>query len=267
MITPNQFSKMMREMLTKNHVGLNQEFRFRGHEPGRLENFSDAVFALAITLLLISTSPPSNFEQIKRFAFDLIPFLLCIILIITIWYEHYVFFLRYGLRNGKIVVLNTLFLVIVLFYVYPLKFLTKLILFPIAVVAGQDNILIEMKGMIKGEDVADLMIIYGLGAAAVFLVLRWMYAYAYRQADALQLSEIELFDTRAKIQSNTLMAAVPLLSVLMAVIFHSHWVAGLVSGMTYFLYTPIMLLFGKRVDRNRKRLLAELDSKNATPFD
>ncbi|NOS55683.1 MAG: DUF1211 domain-containing protein, partial [Cyclobacteriaceae bacterium] len=88
----------MRDLLTKNKVGLNQEFRFRGQEPGRLENFSDAVFALAITLLLISTSPPSSFEQVKRFAFDLITFLLCIALIISIWYEHYVFFLRYGLR-------------------------------------------------------------------------------------------------------------------------------------------------------------------------
>lgn len=251
-------------MFTKNHVGLNQEFRFRGQEPGRLENFSDAVFALAITLLLISTSPPSNFEQVKRFAFDLIPFLLCIVLIITIWYEHYIFFLRYGLRNGKIVVLNTLFLVIVLFYVYPLKFLTKLVLFPIAFLIGQDPILLEMKGMIKGQDIADLMIIYGLGAAAVFLVLRWMYVYAYRQAEALELTEIEQFDTRTKIQTNTLMAAVPLLSVLMAVIFHSHWIAGLASGMTYFLYTPIMIFFGKRVDRNRKKLLEQLHSATTT---
>jgi uncharacterized membrane protein len=255
---------MVREMLTKNQVGLNQEFRFRGQEPGRLENFSDAVFALAITLLLISTSPPSNFEQVKRFAFDLIPFLLCIVLIITIWYEHYIFFLRYGLRNGKIVVLNTLFLVIVLFYVYPLKFLTKLVLFPIAFLVGQDSILLEMKGMIRGQDIADLMIIYGLGAAAVFLVLRWMYVYAYRQAEALELTEIEQFDTRTKIRTNTLMAAVPLLSVLMAILFHSHWIAGLASGMTYFLYTPIMIVFGKRVDRNRKKLLERLHLESIT---
>lgn len=45
---------MLRNVFKK-HVGMNQEFRYRGEEPGRLENFSDAVFALAITLLLIST--------------------------------------------------------------------------------------------------------------------------------------------------------------------------------------------------------------------
>ena len=85
---------MIREALKKHYHGMNQEFRFRGEEPGRLENFSDAVFALAITLLLISTSPPTTFEQIKRFVWDLIPFCLCIIFIIMIWHEHFTFFFR-----------------------------------------------------------------------------------------------------------------------------------------------------------------------------
>lgn len=71
--------------------------------------------------------------------------------------------------------LNTLFLVIVLFYVYPLKFLARLILIPIAYLTGNDNLLAEFSGMIRGEDIGDLMIIYGVGAAGVFFILMLMY--------------------------------------------------------------------------------------------
>jgi uncharacterized membrane protein len=120
---------MIRESLGKHYIGMNKEFRFRGEEPGRLENLSDGVFALAITLLLISTSAPNSFEQIKRFVWELLPFSACIVLIVLIWHEHFVFYYRYGLRNTTVIVWNTLFLIIVLFYVYPLKFLCKFLLF------------------------------------------------------------------------------------------------------------------------------------------
>jgi hypothetical protein len=40
----------MREILSENMT--HSEFRFRGKEPGRLENFSDAVFALAKVRML-----------------------------------------------------------------------------------------------------------------------------------------------------------------------------------------------------------------------
>ena len=85
---------MMREVFVKHNFGLNKEFRFRGTEPGRLENFSDACFALAITLLLISTSPPTNFSHLQRFVWDLIPFCLCITLILLIWRHHFYLFLQ-----------------------------------------------------------------------------------------------------------------------------------------------------------------------------
>jgi len=249
---------MIRQSLAKNRIGMNAEFNFRGEEPGRLENFSDAVFALAITLLLISTSPPTNFEQIRRFTYDLIPFSLCIVIIIMIWHEHYVFYLRYGLRNTRVILLNTLFLVIVLFYVYPLKFITKLVLYPIAILAGNDGIVRELNAMIKGEDVAELMIIYGLGAASVFFVLRQMYSYAYSCADQLELSEIERFDTKSKIMTNTILGTLPLVSVLIAMLFFKKWYAGLFSGMTYLLYTPIFMWYGRKVEKKRAELLREI---------
>ena len=246
---------MLREGLKKHTIGMNKEFRCRGEEPGRLENFSDAVFALAITLLLISTSPPSSFEQIKRFVYDLIPFFLCIILIIVIWHEHYVFFLRYGLRNGKIVALNALFLSLVLFYVYPLKFLTKLILIPIASLIGNIPLQSELMGLISATDIGDLMIIYGIGAAGIFFVLMFMYRHALQNAGELELNKIEKFDTQSKVTTNLLMGLVPIVSVILSFIFRGHWLAGLIGGVTYFLYTPVMLVHEKIVDRKRRALI------------
>jgi uncharacterized membrane protein len=256
---------MIREELKNHMIGINPDFRHRGVEPGRLENFSDAVFALAITLLLISTSPPTNFDQVKRFVWELIPFSLCIVFIVLIWHEHFTFFFRYGLRNAKVVVLNSIFLIIVLFYVYPLKFLTKLILLPLAHLVDDDRLKVELFGMIKGENMADLMIIYGLGAFAVFMVLMLMYRYAYKQADALQLNAIERFDTQTKIKVNQLMALVPLISVAIAIVFNYHWVGGMLAGFAYFLYTPIMFYFASRNEKARQVLLASLENDSIQP--
>lgn len=248
---------MIRESLIEKTT--ETDFRLRGKEPGRLENFSDAIFALAITLLLISTSPPTNFEQVKRFAYELLPFLVCITLIMLIWHEHFQFYLRYGLRNSRMLVLNTLFLAIVLFYVYPLKFLTKIIiLFPVGYLLGDQALLNDLKNMINAQDMGQLMIIYGFGATCVFLVLRQMYRYALSKADELGLSELEKFDTRTSIRTNFLMALVPMVSVVLSIIFINHWLAGPVAGFVYFLYTPIMFAHGKRADKKRKALIESL---------
>jgi hypothetical protein len=252
---------MLREGFKAHLIGANKEFRYRGTQPGRLENFSDACFALAVTLLLISTSPPSTFEQVRRFVWELIPFSMCITLIVMIWHEHFVFYYRYGLRHGGIVLLNSAFLILTLFYVYPLKFLTRTILLPLTYVTGDTEFYNDLSTMIRGQDWGSLMMIYGFGAAAIFLVLAMMYRYALKRSEELELNEIEVFDTRVRIRTNVLLATVPLLSALTAAYFAGTPWAGAIAGPMYFLYTPLMFIHGYRYDKKRRKLLATLEAR------
>ena len=168
------------------------------------------------------------------------------------------------MHDLKTIVLNSTLIFLVLFYVYPLKFLARLILIPIAYITDNESLLQNFSGMIAGEDIGDLMIIYGIGAACVFFVLMMMYRYALKNSQELGLSEIEIFDTRISIRSNFLLGIIPVISVLFSILFRGEWYAGMISGFTYFLYTPVMMSHGKRVDRLRKKLL-ELKMPEVTP--
>jgi uncharacterized membrane protein len=241
---------------------MNQEFRYRGEDGGRLEAISDSVFALAIALLLISTSAPEKFEDIIKFTYELLPFAFCISLIILIWHEHVIYFLRYGLRNPKIIFLNSIFLFIVLYYVYPLKFLTKMLSLPIMYFfSGNKKFIDDLTVMINRNQVDDLMVIYGVGAALIFLTLAWMYQYAGKKHEELGLDEIERFDTNASMKSNLLMASIPLLSVIISLLFGNFNYAGAYAGFCYFLYTPLMFWFFGRTSRKRKKLIEQLPLK------
>ncbi|HAZ24514.1 MAG TPA: hypothetical protein DCY95_07625, partial [Algoriphagus sp.] len=75
-------------------------FQLRGLENTRIESLSDGVFAIAIGLLLLSSSPPENFEQLRDFIKDFIPFAGSISILMLIWYQHYLYFIRFGLRDS-----------------------------------------------------------------------------------------------------------------------------------------------------------------------
>lgn len=251
---------MLRDAFKKHQIGMNTEFRHRGTEPSRIETLSDAVFALAITLVIISAQMPQTFADLKLFLWDIIPFACCIALIMLIWYEHFRFFYRYDFRNVYIVMLNSLLLSVVLIYVYPLKFLTKLLTSRLILGwldPSMDAVTMQsMLGpMISIDEIGSLMVIYGLGAGTVFLLFALMYRYAMRKADELDLNAIERFDTRQAFVQNLLMASVPLISASIALIFMNFDYVGLYSGLVYFFYWPVMLLFGHISDRKRAKLV------------
>src|SRR4051812_38244198 len=99
-------------------------FRLRRREMTRLESFSDAVFAFALTLLVASLEVPKSFPDLVTTMRAFPAFALCFLFLTLIWNGHYKFCRCYGLDDGTARFLTCVMLFLVLFYVYPLKFLS-----------------------------------------------------------------------------------------------------------------------------------------------
>jgi uncharacterized membrane protein len=215
----------------------------RGEVATRLDNLTDAVFGIAITLLIFSQANPNSFGDLLRFTKTLPAFLISIGFLMLIWTEHRKFSQVYGLYDSSLLWLNTLFLAMVIFYVYPLRFLT-LFLTHMLFDLGLDL-------SIRFSDVPRLMMYYGLMAFALYFLLFLFYHRALKMADSLELSAYERFYTREQRFKMVLMFSVPLLSVAVSAVLApwSSFLAGTLSGITYFIYTPLMFWWGKRHER------------------
>jgi uncharacterized membrane protein len=224
-------------------------FRWRAEEMTRMEAFSDAVFAFAVTLLVVALEVPHNFDELKHVMSGFYGFAASFALLIIIWHNHVKFLRRYGLQNAWAVFLNTALLFIVLFYVYPLKFLFSLIL-------GT-----HQEGMITVGQIPTLMIIYGLGYASVFLVLSLMYVHAWRLRKALELNEVEMYITRRSLVDNLAMVGFGLLCALLAWMLPPQR-----AGLAGFVFAFIGIYFtvAGRIMGARQRQIYERTHRSAT---
>jgi uncharacterized membrane protein len=164
-------------------------FRLRGTEVTRLESFSDAVFGFALTLLVVSLDVPKSFHDLITTMRGFPAFALCFLFLANIWNGHYKFCRRYGVDDGAARFLTCVMLFLVLFFVYPLKFLFN---FSVTnMLAGAAPVM-----SMPGDEFTTLLVIYGLGFAAVYAAIALLYVHAYRRREELQLNELERFDTR-----------------------------------------------------------------------
>jgi uncharacterized membrane protein len=155
-------------------------------DTSRLEGFSDAIFGFAATLLVVSLEVPKDFASLTSSLRGFVAFGLSFAVLVGIWTVHRGFFKRYKVADFTIVALNTALLFVVLFYVYPLKFIARSFVarFFGAQYAGD-------MAPITLSDLRQMFAIYGGGWAAVFVFVALMYHHVWRKRAALQLDADE----------------------------------------------------------------------------
>jgi len=239
-------------------------FDGRRHEVSRLEGFSDAVFAFAVTLLVVSLEVPRTFGELSMAMREFPAFAICFALLFQVWWRHFNFFRRYGLEDRVTIILTGVLLFVVLFYVYPLKFVFKLVIsqmmgMPLDVRLADGT----TEPMIVASQTPHLMQIYSAGVVAVFAIFALMYLHAYRKRDELALNARETLDTRLEIVDNAGIAAIGVMSLAIAT-FGGALAAAVVAGPIYFLIGPFKFALGAYSHRAHDRLAA-LTASAITP--
>lgn len=217
-----------------------EKFRHRGDEILRVEALSDAVFAFSVSLLVASLEVPQTFEELTVILKGAVPFFATVALLFLLWYQQNIFFRHYGLNDFKTVVLNLAYLAVILFYVYPLKFLFSLLigswtgieLFP---KAAEKHLPVLIK-----EDFASLIMVFSAGYFVIWVLLFLMHQRALHFGKALELNRYEVEYTRKERRGAVWNAAVGLASLQFAAM-RIEWLSGIC-----FLLIPVLLFINQR---------------------
>lgn len=239
----------MRGVLLKRSAGGEEDFRWRGTEISRVENLSDAVFGFAITLLVVSSRVPETFRELTELLRLFVPFGACVLVFGMIWQAHYKFYRRYGLQDGTTMLINAALLFVMLFYLYPLKFLVTLLF---NLFTGRHDLIVATAG-----DGDTLLAIYSAGYAAVFLLLAAFYGHAWRRREALELTPMEQLITKQTLGLMLVHVTTALLVLNIALL----WKTTGMAGALYFLIGPLSYVVGTHCGRQMKAL------KTASPPD
>jgi uncharacterized membrane protein len=258
---------VIRESLAKREAEAQDGFRLRGlGEVSRVEALSDGVFAFAITLLVVSLEVPRTFDELLVTMRGFLAFAITFAMLFHVWLVQYKFFRRYGLNDNFTIWLTALLLFVVLFYVYPLKFVwTFIVNALLGLGTGVETSAGQFEPVVRAEQVPTMLAVYGAGFAAVFLIFALLYLHAYRRRGAMGLNELESHDTVSSFQENALMALVGVLSISIALTRNPRYMT--LAGMCYWLIGPVMFAHGYARGRRRRRLAQNLARAAESPLN
>lgn len=243
-------------------------FRWRGDGVSRIEGLSDAVFGFAVTLLVVSLEVPRTFADLAVLMLGLPAFAATFVLLVLVWFAQYRFFRRYGLEDGRTIVLNVALLFVVLFYIYPLKFLFQTFIAFILAFAGHVAGVAWLAELQRGASQSIrmsqwplLMCVYALGWCAMYGLFALMHRHALARAADLELDPMEVLMTRFSVVESLIMVGVGLFSATLTLALAygvglNPALAAGIGGWSYFLIWPAQTVQGRALERRRAALRA-----------
>ncbi len=144
----------------------------------RLDQFVDAAFGFAVTLLIITGVQPANLAELKTALPNIPASAAAFVLTVLFWQAHKVFGRLTPVRDTWTLIFSLAIVFTVLVYVFPLRLLTQSLFYWVSFGRLPGEGLINSYG-----DLAALYQLYGLG----FAVLSGLYAALF--ARAMKLAE------------------------------------------------------------------------------
>jgi len=188
---------MIRESIAS-QLDQDPDFRWRGENVTRIENLSDIVFALALGMLVSAAQAPTRLAGLETHLINIIPVAFGFFLMVSIWNAHFVFFRRYGIADSRIVLLNAVLLLVILYIAYPLRFIFDSLFAFILGMHGNWTRMEEM-GIDSYRDAGRITAYFSIGFMVIYSVILAMYEHALRKAKTLNLSAAELVITKRAI--------------------------------------------------------------------
>lgn len=184
----------------------------------RLDNFTDAAFAFAISLLVIGgAGAPANFEALQAALGDVPAYAFGFAVIAMFWSGHVRWRALRGEGDGLSVALTLLIIFLTLIYVQPLR--------AMAIATGQ---FFTGQGQMFGGSLSGLFAVYGTGFVLMSFAMAALWAEALRKPE---LTVGERGNVRGEMIIWLILAATGLASVLLAMTRYGVWAAMLYATL------------------------------------
>lgn len=207
-------------------------YHMRGMAMTRIEVFTDAAFAFAVTMLVISIDQiPRSIPELVAISKYIPAFILSVGQMVFIWHNHSVWSRRFGLEDNKTVFLSVSLVITVLVYIYPLKMMFEGFFSWIT-----QGYLPSQFDLQNYAELRMLFYYFAAGFLMVCLLFIAMNRHALKLRHELRLSALEIYQTQTNIQVRMAMATVCILALIIPSLVSDAWVS--FTGTVYALIWP-----------------------------